>query len=111
MKTIYKGKDDIWFNLSIKDKENKMLVPSDLDTLTIHFFTDGSSEIVKNKGDVVDETVVHIEQEELSTLEPGALKMLIEIGVEDDGWNDSVFNRSAERLTGYFLKERKEVQP
>lgn len=108
MKNIYKDKDDLYYVLNIQSSDGTPLSPSDLDALTIEFYTNKSSEpIVKTLDDISEEGVLHINTSELSLLPDGPLKARFIIKLTDSGFDDGTYDQTAERLTGYFLKTLK----
>lgn len=106
MKTIYKGKDDLYyvFSISSTEDQNTPLSPSDLTELSVDFFTTGTTTLHFDKSDISPEGVLFVNADSLSTLPDGPLKIRIEIGLPDEGFDDDEFNQTAERLTGYFIK-------
>lgn len=105
MKTIYKGKDDLYYLVNIKTDDGTILTPSDIDALTIEFFTPGTDEpVVFDKDDISAEGILHVDAERLENLRDGALKARFHISLSDENFADSTYDQVAERLTGYFLK-------
>ena len=104
MKTIYKGKDDLYYTISIKSEKGSLIIPSDLDTCTIEFFTSGTEKAVYEAEDISPEGVLHVNASDLQDLPDGPLKARFHIGIEDDNYKDGVFDQMSTRLTGYFLK-------
>lgn len=103
MKTIYKGKDDMYYVLSIKSEDGTVLTPSELDALKIEFYV-GKTKITKTLEDVTAEGVMHVNASELETLDDGPLKARFFIKLPDSGFDDQTYDQTAERLTGFFLK-------
>ena len=108
MKTIYKGKDDLYYVVNITGETGTPLVPSDLDALTIEFFTDGSALISFDAEDLTEEGVLHVDASKLEDLTDGPLKARFHIALADSGFEDGKFDTVTERATGYFLKTLKE---
>ena len=105
MKTIYKGKDDLYYVLSIKSEDGTVLTKSDLDALTIEFYVgNGNTKITKTLEDVTAEGVMHVNASELETLDDGPLKARFFIKLPDSGFDDQTYDQTAERLTGFFIK-------
>lgn len=104
MKTIYKGKDDLYYVLNIKADNGAILSPSDLDALSIEFYTNGQEKAVFDLEDVTEEGVLHVNAADLAELPDGPLKARFEIKISDDAFADGTYDQTAERLTGYFLK-------
>lgn len=104
MKTIYKGKDDLYYTISIKSEKGSIILPNDLDVCTIEFFTSGTEKAVFESEDISPEGVLHVNASDLQDLPDGPLKARFHIGLEDDNYNDGVFDQMSTRLTGYFLK-------
>lgn len=103
MKTIFKGKDDLYYVLNIKSEDGTVLTPSDLDALEIEFYV-GKTKITKTLEDVTAEGVMHVNASELETLDDGPLKARFFIKLPDSGFEDQTYDQTAERLTGFFLK-------
>lgn len=103
MKTIYKGKDDLYYVLSISSEDGTILTPSDLDALLIEFYI-GDKKVEKTLQDVSEEGVLHINASELAVLPDGPLKARFFIKLPDSSFDDETYDQTAERLTGYFLK-------
>ena len=104
MKTIIKGKDDLYYLLNIKDADGNVLTPSDIDALSIDFFTADSSAASFTKEDISAEGVLHVDASVLSAMNDGPLKARFHISLADDGYADGMYDSVHERLTGYFLK-------
>lgn len=108
MKTIYKGKDDLYYVVNITGDAGTPLTPSDLDALTIEFFTDASTLISFDADDLTEEGVLHVDASKLEDLTDGPLKARFHIALTDSGFADGKFDTVTERATGYFLKTLKE---
>ena len=104
MKTIYKGKDDLYYTISIKGEKGSLILPSDLDTCTIEFFTSGNNVARFEADDISPEGILHVNADDLAELPDGPLKARFHIGIEDANYKDGVFDTMSTRLTGYFLK-------
>ena len=106
MKTIYKGKDDLYYTVSIKSEDGKsFILPSDLDTFIIEFYTTSSSRPVEyDADDLTAEGILHVNASDIQDLPDGPLKARFHIGIHDEAYKDGVFDQMSERLTGYFLK-------
>ena len=104
MKTIYKGRDDLYYVVSVSTEEGKPLSPSELDAVEIEFFTNNSSSVTKTLEDITPEGVLHINASELETLADGPLRARFTIKLANDAFDDSTYDQTADRLTGYFLK-------
>ena len=75
MKTIYKGKDDLYYVLNITATDSRdPLSVSDLDALSIEFFTTGQERVVFNEGDITEEGVLHVNATDLEVLPDGPMK-------------------------------------
>lgn len=107
MKTIYKGQDDLFYVLDIKDEDGTQYLPSDLDTLIIRMYTRNPNEYAEFTKDDIKDDVLYINADALSALPDGALKMKFLIGISDPNFTDGIFDSTAERLTGYFIKTPK----
>lgn len=46
MKTIYKGKDDLYYTVTIKSDKGTLILPSELDAFEIEMFTSGNAKAV-----------------------------------------------------------------
>jgi hypothetical protein len=103
MKTIYKGKDDLYYVLSIKSEDGTVLTKSELDALVIEFFV-GNTKITKTLEDITSEGILHVNSSELETLDDGPLKARFFIKLPDSGFDDQSYDQTAERLTGFFIK-------
>lgn len=106
MKNIYKGKDDLYYVISVcseEDPDTPILV-SELGALKIEFFTSGDNVLEYNKQDVTPEGILYVDADRLLTLPDGALRVRFYIGISDSGFSDDEFDQTAERMTGYFLK-------
>lgn len=107
MKNIYKGKDDLYYQLNITDSQNRVLLPSDLHTFTMQFYTQNNGDYVEyNSSDLVD-NVLRINALDLNGLADGPLRVRFLIGIDDNNYADNSFDITCERLTGYFLKTAK----
>ena len=104
MKTIYKGKDDLYYVLNIKAESGSILSSSDLDALSIEFYTNGQEKAVFDLEDITEEGVLHVNAADLAELPDGPLKARFEIKIADNAFADGTYDQTAERLTGYFLK-------
>ena len=109
MKNIYKGKDDLYYVLSVCSDENPdtPILVSELGALKIEFFTSGNETITFTKEDVTPEGILYINADSLLNLPDGPLRVRFYIGLEDSGFDDDQFDQTAERMTGYFLKTLK----
>lgn len=107
MKNIYKAKDDLYYQLNITDSQNQVLLPSDLHTFTMQFYTQNNGDYVEyNSSDLVD-NVLRINALDLTGLADGPLRVRFLIGLNDSNYADNSFDITCERLTGYFLKTAK----
>lgn len=104
MKTIYKDRDDLYYVLNISGPDDTPLSPSELDAITIEFYTDKTASVEKTLSDITPEGVVHVNASELSALPDGPLKARFHVKIADSGFDDQTYDQTAERLTGYFLK-------
>lgn len=104
MKTITKGKDDLYYLINIKDADGEILTVSDIDALTIDFYTAGSESVSFTKEDVSAEGVLCVDASTLAGLKDGPLKARFHISLPDDKFEDDSYDTVHERLTGYFLK-------
>ncbi len=106
MKNLYKGKDDLYYVISIVSDENPdtPILVSELDALKIEFYTIGSEKIIYNKEDVTPEGILYVNAESLAELPDGPLRVRFFIALPDSGFSDEKYNQTSERLTGYFLK-------
>lgn len=104
MKTIYKGKDDLYYVISIQSEDGTPCTVSDIDALTIDFYTPGSEAVSFTKEDVTEEGVLCVDASVLAGMKDGALKAKISLSLADDKFGDGTFDTVHERLTGYFLK-------
>lgn len=112
MKNIYKGKDDLFYVISVCSEEtpDTPILVSELGAFKIEFFTSGDALLTYNKEDVTPEGILYINADSLLTLPDGPLRVRFYIGLEDSGFNDDQFDQTAERMTGYFLKTLKNSQ-
>ena len=105
MKTIYKGKDDLYYVVNITASDSSTsLSPSDIDAITIEFFTNGQAKAVFTEEDITEEGVLHVNAADLAELPDGPLKARFQIKIANDAFADGTYDQTAERLTGYFLK-------
>ena len=104
MKTIYKGKDDLYYTVTIKSDKGTLILPSELDAFEIEMFTSGNAKAVFEAEDLTQEGILHINASDLEHLPDGPLKARFHIGMTDDNYKDGVFDVMQVRLTGYFLK-------
>ena len=104
MKTIYKDRDDLYYVLNVCSEEGTPLSPSELDALEIEFYTSPAASLTKTLEDISQEGILHVNASELAVLDDGPLKMRFTVKLENDGYDDQTYDRTAERLTGYFLK-------
>lgn len=104
MKTLVKGKNDLHYLINIKDADGEILTVSDIDALTIDFYTAGSEPVSFTKEDVSAEGVLCIDAQSLAGLNDGPLKTRFTISLPDDNFPDKSYDTVHERLTGYFLK-------
>ncbi len=104
MKTIFKERDDLYYLLNIHTDDGTVVSPSDLDAITIELFTSGQDKCVKTASDISEEGILHVNASDLAALPDGPLKFRIHLSLPDDGFDDSKYDQTAERLTGYFLK-------
>lgn len=105
MKTIYKGKDDLYYVINITNDNGTPILTSELGAFTIEFFTSQNGPTVEfTASDVTSEGILHINASDLQELPDGPLKARFYIGLSDEAYNDGVYNQVCERLTGYFLK-------
>ena len=73
-KTIYKGKDDLYYVLNIKAESGSILSSSDLDALSIEFYTNGQEKAVFDLEDITEEGVLHVNATDLEVLPDGPMK-------------------------------------
>ena len=106
MKNLYKGKDDLYYVITVKsqDDPDTPILPSELDALSIEFFTVGAEKLSYQKSDVTPEGILYVNASSLATLPDGPLRVRFEIALPDDGFSDDKYNQTSTRLTGYFLK-------
>ena len=108
MKTIIKGKDDLYYHVNISDSAGEVLLPSDLHTFTMQFFTSNNGDYIEyDKSDLLD-SVLRVNASDLTDLADGPLRVRFLIGMDDSNYADNSFDITAERLTGYFLKTVKQ---
>ena len=107
MKTIYKDKDDLFYVVNISGNDGEVLPVSALDTLSIEVFTQSvDSAVVFDKSDIGYDNVLYISAEKLHDLKPGPVKFRITIGVRNRHYPDGEFHATADKLTGYYLKNQ-----
>lgn len=104
MKTIYKGKDDLYYVINLQTEDGTILTPSDIDALKIEFFTSGNAKKVFNKEDISTESVLFVNAADLADLPDGPLKARFHISISDPNFSDLKYDQTADRLTGYFIK-------
>jgi len=106
MKTIYKGKNDLYyvFSISAEDSPGVPLTPQELEKLSVDFYTSGDASVHFEKSDITPEGILYLNADSLATLPDGPLRMRVQIGLPDSGFDDDQFDQMAERMTGYFIK-------
>lgn len=108
MKNLIRGRDDLYYIFNIKSEQGTHLSPSDVDAFSIDFYTDGQHHInYSSHDDVSPEGILHIDATDLERLNNGALKLRINFSFPQYGFTDGTYDRSIERMTGYFLKSNK----
>ncbi len=92
MKTIYKGRDDLYYVINVSTEQGTPLSPSELDALEIEFFTNTASSVTKSLEDITPEGVLHINASELEGLADGPLKARFTIKLEDTAFDDQTYD-------------------
>ena len=96
--TIWQGSDcDITVVLAQRCGD---ILPEDMDTMTVTFLTDGEQNVVKDKSEFTLDGgagTVHLQKEELDSLNEGALRFVIEYTYQGDTY-------TSEQYTSYYLR-------
>lgn len=109
MKTIIKGKDDLYYVINITGEDGNPLTVSDIDAIKIDFYTPDSQAVTFTQDDISPEGVLHVDSSCLADMKDGALKAKIYISLTDEGFQDGTYDTVHERLTGYFLKSERNL--
>ena len=108
MKTIYKGQDDLYYNIKITDTEsNTALYPDDLADFRIRVFTKNQENYAEYTVENIYDDVLYINAQDIEHLEDGALKMQFIIAFNNDCYVDSEQDYTSVRNTGFLLKTQR----
>lgn len=110
MKTIYKGQDDLWWNVDVSGADGRKYLPTDLAVFDVRIFTTDLGKALEYGASDCGEGLLRVPAEDLARLGDGPLRMKFLLGVSDSAWRDGKFDSTAVRNTGYFLKTPTEAK-